>query len=145
LNTGSRYKFNREIINGPDNIIYRRSNFLAKFDDDEYCDIFNKLKKEIFEISSWKIIIRRILEIDIMKFFIHHIIFWINPKYQFPQRTSKTRKNIDWAIILTEHDFNTGILKSIFYFSRPMRSDCKKSANIIIRKIFENICSNRIS
>jgi hypothetical protein len=35
-----------------DNIIYRRSNFLVKFDDDEYYDIFNKLKKKIFEISN---------------------------------------------------------------------------------------------
>jgi hypothetical protein len=58
-----------------DNIIYRRSNFLAKFDDDEYCDIFNRLKKEIFEIFNWKIIIRRALETDIMKFFIYYIIF----------------------------------------------------------------------
>jgi hypothetical protein len=62
-------------MNGFDNIIYRRSNFFVKFDNDEYCDIFNKLKKKIFEISNWKIIIRRILKIDIIKFLIYYIIF----------------------------------------------------------------------
>jgi hypothetical protein len=50
-----------------------------------------------------------------------------------------------WAIILAEHNFDIEILKLVFYFSRPMRSDRKKPANVIIREIFENVCSNRIS
>jgi hypothetical protein len=52
---------------------------------------------------------------------------------------------MDWAIILAEHDFDIRILKLIFYFFRSMRSDRKESANVMIREIFENVYSNRIS
>jgi hypothetical protein len=85
-------------------------------------------------------IIRRTLKIDIMKSFMHYIIFWINPEYQPPQKILKTRKGMDWTMILTEHDLDIKISKLASY-----RSDRKEPTNAIIRKIFENICSNRIS